>query len=213
MLDVIELRQYTLHPGRRETLIGLFEEAFLEPQEAAGIRVLGQFRDLENPDRFVWLRGFPDMAARPAALGSFYGGPVWAEHREAANATMIDSDDVLLLRPVPGAPALPEDAAAAPGPGSSITATVYRLREEPSAECLNLFAAASTGAVALLQTEAAPNNFPGLPVREGEHVLVRIDRVGASGAPVSAAWPDGESFLEGPPRVLRLEPTDRSLLR
>jgi len=213
MLDVIELRQYTLHPGRRETLIGLFEEAFLEPQEAAGIRVLGQFRDLENPDRFVWLRGFPDMAARPAALGSFYGGPVWAEHREAANATMIDSDDVLLLRPVPGAPALPEDGAAAPGPGSSITATVYRLREEPSAECVNLFAAASSGAVALLQTEAAPNNFPGLPVREGEHVLVRIDRVSASGAPVSAAWPDGESVLEGPPRVLRLEPTDRSLLR
>ena len=102
MLGVIELRQYTLHPGRRETLIRPVRGAFLEPQEAAGIRVLGQFRDLDDPDRFVWMRGFPDLAARPAALGDFYGGPVWAEHRDAANATMIDSDDVLLLRPVPG---------------------------------------------------------------------------------------------------------------
>jgi len=216
MLEVIELRQYTLHPGRRETLINLFEKEFLEPQEAAGIRVLGQFRDLDDPDRFVWLRGFPDMAARPAALGTFYGGPVWAEHREAANATMIDSDDVLLLRPVPGAPSIPEDGGRTFGAGSSITATVYQLRDEPSAECLGDVTAAGAGAVALLQTEPAPNNFPGLPVREGEHVLVRIDRdgsLGASGRGGSAAWPGGEPFLVGPPRVLRLEPTDRSLLR
>ena len=216
MLGVIELRQYTLHPGQRDTLISLFEEAFIEPQEAAGIRVLGQFRDLDDPDRFVWLRGFPDIGARPAALGSFYGGPVWAQHREAANATMIDSDDVLLLRPLPCGPGLSGDGAAPLQPGSLITATVYRLREEPSAECLELFAAAGAGAVAVLQTEPAPNNFPGLPVREGEHVLVRIDRVrdvGASEPIASAAWPEGKPFLDGPPRVLRLEPTHRSLLR
>ena len=61
--------------------------------------MLGQFRDLDDADRFVWLRGFESMAARPAALGAFYDGPVWKAHREAANATMIDSDDVLLLQP------------------------------------------------------------------------------------------------------------------
>jgi hypothetical protein len=216
VLGVVELRQYTLHPGQRETLINLFERAFIEPQEAAGIRVLGQFRDLENPDRFVWLRGFPDLHSRPAALGTFYGGPVWAQHREAANATMIDSDDVLLLRPIPGAPALPEDGAVPPQPGSSIITTIYRLQEEPSAECIELFAATGASAVALLQSEPAPNNFPGLPVREGEHVLVRIDRVrdgGASQPEASSAEPDVTPFLADRMRVLHLEPTDRSLLR
>src|SRR5947209_5674345 len=64
---VIELRQYTLHPGRRETLIALFEEK-LVPQLAAGMRLLGQFRDLDHADRFVWLRGFSDMPARTRAL-------------------------------------------------------------------------------------------------------------------------------------------------
>ena len=35
----------------------------------------------------------------PAMLAAFYDGPVWRAHRDEANATMIDSDDVLLLRP------------------------------------------------------------------------------------------------------------------
>ena len=41
---ILELRQYTLHPGQRDALISLFEEHFLEGQRAVGIRVDGQFR-------------------------------------------------------------------------------------------------------------------------------------------------------------------------
>ncbi|MEV0200227.1 NIPSNAP family protein [Nonomuraea sp. NPDC050691] len=109
---IYELRRYTLHPGRRDTLIELFEREFVESQEAAGIGVVGQFRDLDAPDIFCWMREFPDMEARRVALAAFYGGPVWKAHREAANATMIDSDDVLLLHPVllPATPHSPEAA-------------------------------------------------------------------------------------------------------
>src|SRR6185436_2566870 len=89
---------YTLHPGRRDQLIDLFEREFIESQEAVGIHVIGQFHDLDDPNQFVWLRGFNDMAARPQSLNAFYSGPIWKAHREAANATMIDSDNVLLLR-------------------------------------------------------------------------------------------------------------------
>jgi len=96
---VVELRQYTMHPGKRDVLIDLFDREFIESQEALGIKIIGQFRDLDRPDRFVWLRGFRDMSSRARALTDFYGGPVWKARREAANATMIDSDNVLLLRP------------------------------------------------------------------------------------------------------------------
>src|SRR5678815_1147496 len=96
---VLELRQYTLRPGMRDVLIELFERELIESQEALGMTLVGQFRDLDNPDRFVWLRGFADMKTRAQALEAFYGGPIWKTHREAANATMISSDDVLLLRP------------------------------------------------------------------------------------------------------------------
>ena len=97
--SIVELRQYTLHPGQRDVLIDLFDREFVESQEALGMKVIGQFRDLDNPNRFVWLRGFRDMPSRAQALKDFYGGPVWKAHREAANATMIDSDNVLLLHP------------------------------------------------------------------------------------------------------------------
>src|SRR5260370_39093668 len=109
---IVELRQYTLHPGQRDVLIALFERAFIETQEAVGITVIGQFRDLEDPNRFVWLRGFSDMDKRLAALQAFYGGPVWQEYREEANATIVDSDNVLRRRPgrpAPGVSLYPRD--------------------------------------------------------------------------------------------------------
>src|SRR5207253_8210966 len=96
---IVELRQYTLHPGKRDVLIDLFDREFIESQEALEMSVIGQFRDLDDPDRFVWLRGFRDMSSLAQCLQAFYGGPVWKQHRDAANATMIDSDNVLLLRP------------------------------------------------------------------------------------------------------------------
>jgi hypothetical protein len=36
------------------------------------------------------------MQVRHDALTRFYGGPTRAAHRDAANATMIDSDDAML---------------------------------------------------------------------------------------------------------------------
>src|SRR5258707_11972609 len=78
---IVELRQYTLHPEKRDALIDLFEREFIETQEAVGIQVIGQFRDVDDPNRFVWLRGFRDMASRAKALQDFYGGGLCGESR------------------------------------------------------------------------------------------------------------------------------------
>jgi len=96
---VIELRQYTLVPGRFDDFAKLFEDEFVDPLEAAGMTVIGQFHDLDDPNRFVWLRGFRDMPSRAKALDAFYGGPLWKARRDAANANFTDTDNVLLLRP------------------------------------------------------------------------------------------------------------------
>jgi hypothetical protein len=53
---VLELRQYTLLPGRRDELIELFEREFVESQEALGMQIVGTFRDLDDAGRFIWLR-------------------------------------------------------------------------------------------------------------------------------------------------------------
>ncbi|SDS65531.1 NIPSNAP family protein [Actinoplanes derwentensis] len=192
---IVELRQYTLRPGRRDELIELFDREFVESQEQLGMMVLGQFRDLDRPDRFVWLRGFADMTARRKGLQDFYSGPVWAEHGPAANATMIDSDDVLLLRAITAPPQRSRDTIQ--GGLLYVTAWFRDHRFDPE------FADRVPGAVAAFTTEYAVNDFPALPIREGEHVLVWITR-----DPVDVTAPDGVRVER-----LRLSPTSRSALR
>lgn len=208
---VVELRQYTLQPGQRDTLIELFDREFVETQEAVGIRVLGQFRDMGDADRFVWLRGFADMAARGAALAAFYGGPVWAQHRGAANATMVDSDDVLLLRPAWDGAALPaavRGTAAAPG---VLHALVLPVRDLSAV----LPACRGLPALAWYASETAPNNFPRLPVREGEPVLLAFAPAGTASGDAWASDVQArlQPWLSGPAQHLRLSPTHRSALQ
>ncbi|MDF5755777.1 NIPSNAP family protein [Spongiactinospora sp. TRM90649] len=225
---VVELRRYTLHPGARETMIDLFDRELVETQEETGMRILGQFRDEDDPDRFVWMRAFPDMARRTESLTAFYvNGPTWRVHGPAAGATMVDSSDALLLRPVGGS--LPLAAArAAVGdagvPGRRMAAAICHRDRPVDAGFVRAFedrvrpalAAAGAAPLAWFETESAPNTFPRLPVRTDTHVFVWF-----------TAWPDDRlpaewhevvetelsARLTGPPEVLRLSPTARSLLR
>lgn len=233
--QVVELRQYTLHPGRREVLIELFDREFVDSQEAVGMQVMGQFRDLDAPDRFVWLRGFADMDRRASSLAAFYDGPVWRRHRDTANATMIDSDDVLLLRP-----AWSGSGIAMPGRRRSRTAVrtalpgllearVFRLQEPATAELLQccremispVLAGGGATVLGWYVTEDARNTFARLPVREGEHVLVvfaMFETIEASetfhrsGVWARAVQPVLEPRLAAPTRTLRLVATARSAI-
>jgi hypothetical protein len=225
---VVELRQYTLHPGRRDELVELFDREFVAPQEAAGIAVLGQFHDLDDADRFVWLRGFPDMASRAESLAAFYGGPVWRTHRDRANATMIDSDDVLLLQPAEST------VEVAPLPAGPVLLTVYPLQPAARATFPALFhdrmrpILAATGAepMAAWQTLHAENTFPALPIRADAEVYAWLTRFAGPQeldehrkrltdhpdwrTDVASVLP---ASLSGPPQELRLSPTQGSTFR
>jgi hypothetical protein len=100
---VVELRQYTLHPGQRDVLVDLFDREFVETQEAVGMAILGQFRDLDDPDRFVWLRGFPSLNERDRMKDAFYGGRFWTEELESIAMQMLESWDFTLCETSPGA--------------------------------------------------------------------------------------------------------------
>ncbi|MFD6243902.1 NIPSNAP family protein [Streptomyces roseolus] len=238
---VVELRQYTLRPGGRDVLIDLFDQEFVESQEAVGATVLGQFRDLDDSDRFVWLRGFEDMDRRTEALEGFYGGPVWAAHRDEANATMIDSDDVLLLRPASAGSGFPAPVGPRPAPGepappprSLVLATIWYGHGPFDAEFVDFFrqrvrpVLTGTGCepLAYLRSEHAPNTFPALPVRLDEEVFVWFARFADEDGldrhlrelEQAECWheevlPSLSDRWARAPQRLRLVPTDRSSLR
>jgi hypothetical protein len=225
-------------PGMRDVLIELFEREFVESQEALGMTLVGQFRDLDDPDRFVWLRGFADMTTRAQALHNFYGGPVWKAHREAANKTMIDSDNVLLLRPARLASGFSLDNAKRQTPGATdnppglVVATIYHLRDGTENDPVDFFEGAvqsemtKSGAsvIAYFVTETHPNTFPALPVRETANIFVWFsvfpDEMGyerhAAALADSIPWNNlAEELamrLKDRPEILRLLPTRRSRL-
>lgn len=233
----IELRQYTLHPGQRDTLIDLFDREFVESQEALGIAVIGQFRDLDRPDRFVWMRGFANMAARGPELAAFYDGPVWQAHRNAANATMVDSDNVLLLEPAApgrGFRTLPPRPGGRDNGTGLVVVTLYYTKPDKLEAFESLFhqtmrhhlEQAGARTVAEYVTSGEVNNFPRLPIRVGEHIFVWIARFQSAEAydafqtrlSTAPAWKNRiesavRSHLTREPEVLRLAPTGRSRLQ
>ena len=234
--EVVELRHYVLHPGQRDTLIALFDREFVETQDATGMPVIAQFRDIDRPNVFTWLRGFSGMPMRAASLAAFYDGPVWQTHKHSANATMISSDDVRLLRPVrPDSGFVLDEARPAPGstdvPAGLIVATIYTLSPEVAAGFPALFdqriapRMAASGAVpfAIFETDASANTFPRLPVREGERAFVWFARFAdlasydrhVAAMANDASWSDEiqpmlEQQLSAPVEIWRLTPTSRS---
>jgi hypothetical protein len=231
LITVVELRQYTLRGGRREDLINLFEREFVESQETLGLHVLGIFRDLDDPDRFVWLRGFRDMANRRSGLQAFYTGPVWKANNRAANATMLDSDNVLLLRPFARSDGLlaPQRVTT----GGIVRVSIHNLAQVPVSAFTEFFEGTmrpmiiETGGsvLATLTSEAQPNDYPGLPVREHESVFVWLTRFDNADAEARftrlltqrSGWRDKVPEVLWPalmrkPEVLRLSPTSRSRL-
>ena len=143
---------------------------------------------------------------------------------------MIDSDDVLLLRPArPGAGFSLENAERqAPGakenPQALVVATICNLKDGTGNDLVEFFeraiqselTKAGTSVRAYFVTENHPNTFPALPVREAANVFVWF-----------SVFPDEKSYerhaknkiaeeltarLTERPEILRLAPTPRSRL-
>ncbi|CAA9431904.1 MAG: FIG00794195: hypothetical protein [uncultured Ramlibacter sp.] len=174
------------------------------------------------------------MAERAEGLSAFYGGTTWAAHRDAANATMIDSDDVLLLRPAWEGSGVtvqrerPKGGAPDEARGL-VDVTLFTLRDPPTPDLLQ--AAMHAGRIlrdggaldaAWYVTEPSPNNFPRLPIREGVQVLVGValfpgrhhfEKFARGGRWQAEAAPLLRPHLAAEPRTMLLEPTTRSALR
>ncbi len=211
-MSILELRQYTMVPGRRQEFADIFDREFVESQEAVGIEVVGQFLDLDRPDRFVWIRRFPDMTARADALEAFYSSQAWAKHKDAANATMTEWHDVLLLRPVDPEFDLPICAGdrpphgRAPAPQAPLAIVVWDVPPDEIDGSVGSAIRAVQAVRAVFVTERSPNTYPRLPVREDASAVVAVvDAVPSA---------DGGTLgVRSPSQVLRLAPTPRSALR
>jgi heme-degrading monooxygenase HmoA len=99
---IVEVRSYRIKPGHREEFIKFFETRAIPALRSHGMKVLGPLLDLENPNKFVWLRMFPSLDERERMRTDFYEGELWKNELESIAMPMLESYDVILCTTAPG---------------------------------------------------------------------------------------------------------------
>lgn len=94
---IIEMRTYKLKPGKRDHFLEIFRSRSIPAHAEIGMKILGPFLSLEDPDTFFFMRGFPNLASREPMKAKFYKGELWKSELEAVLMPMLEKYDVVLV--------------------------------------------------------------------------------------------------------------------
>lgn len=201
--NIVELRMYQLTEGSGDRFMAFFEEHFLESQEQAGMQVWGQYRDLNNENAFVWFRGFQNMDQRKKSLEDFYlTGPIWETYKDEANGMMVDSDNVLLLKPwgnngFKGNARRPRLVFGLEQPSSTkpefVSVSIFRILDPGqkkfpqwfTEKAVRFYEKNGAKSVGFFVSEPSKNSYPLLPVTQDPALAVWV-----------AVYPNRETFLK-----------------
>jgi hypothetical protein len=94
---IIEMRTYKLKPGKRVEFLEIFRTKSMPAHAEIGMKILGPWLSLEDPDTFFFMRGFPNLASREPMKAKFYEGELWKSELEQKLMPMIEKYDVVLV--------------------------------------------------------------------------------------------------------------------
>ena len=94
---IIEMRTYKLKSGKRAEFLHIFKTKSMPAHAQIGMKILGPFLSVEDPDTFFFMRGFPDLASREPMKAQFYEGELWKRELEEILMPMLDKYDVVLV--------------------------------------------------------------------------------------------------------------------
>jgi hypothetical protein len=232
--QVLEFRRYTIKEGEREHFAQYFDAYFPEALQQLGTIVAGDFFERKNSSGFTWIRGFHTLEDRAVLNAQFYAGSVWKEHKKTMNDLIVDSDNVMLLRPLSperGIPILPavDAIVEANRVQGIVVAQIFAVK----ADSVEAFAkaaeptfasyrAAGVREAGVLVTLDVPNNYPQLPIRTDGPFLVWLGVLKDKQMLENEFNPLAERSLQslsatglirGAPESVVLDPTRRSRLR
>jgi hypothetical protein len=94
---IIEMRTYKTKPGKRAEFLEIFRAKSIPAHAEIGMKILGPFLSVEDPDTFFFMRGFPDMASREPMKAKFYEGELWKRELENVLMPMLEKYEVVLV--------------------------------------------------------------------------------------------------------------------
>ena len=94
---IIEMRSYKLKPGKRAEFLQIFRTKSMPAHAEIGMKILGPFLSIEDPDMFFFMRGFPDLASREPMKAQFYEGDLWKRELESVMMPMLEKYEVVVV--------------------------------------------------------------------------------------------------------------------
>ena len=94
---IVEMRTYKTKPGQRSRFLEIFRSKSVPVHAEIGMKILGPFLSVEDPDTFFFMRGFPDLASREPMKAKFYEGTLWKSELESVLMPMLDKYEVVLV--------------------------------------------------------------------------------------------------------------------
>jgi NIPSNAP len=94
---IVEMRTYKTKPGKRADFLAIFFAKSIPAHEEIGMKILGPFLSVEDPDTFFFMRGFPDLPSREPLKAKFYEGDLWKSELENVLMPMLEKYDVVLV--------------------------------------------------------------------------------------------------------------------
>jgi len=94
---IIEMRTYKTKPGKRSQFLETFRSQCIPAHHEIGMKILGPFLSIEDPDTFFFMRGFPDLPSREPMKAKFYEGELWKRELENILMPILDKYEVVLV--------------------------------------------------------------------------------------------------------------------
>lgn len=94
---IIEMRTYKTKPGKRAEFLNIFRTKSTPAHVEIGMKILGPFLSIEDPDTFFFMRGFPDLASREPMKEKFYEGELWKNELENTLMPILEKYEVVLV--------------------------------------------------------------------------------------------------------------------
>ncbi|HET6647479.1 MAG TPA: NIPSNAP family protein [Pyrinomonadaceae bacterium] len=94
---IIEMRTYKTKPGKRAEFIEIFRSKSVPAHAEIGMKILGPFLSVEDPDTFFFMRGFPDLDSREPMKAKFYEGDLWKLELENVVMPMLENYEVVVV--------------------------------------------------------------------------------------------------------------------
>ena len=94
---IVEMRTYKTKPGKRSEFLAVFRSRSIPAHTAIGMKILGPFLSIEDPDTFFFMRGFPDLESVEPMKAKFYDGPLWKNELENVLMPMLEKYEVVVV--------------------------------------------------------------------------------------------------------------------